>query len=80
MRSIKSNLYSPEQQANIEIKYIGKIYVRRVYESIRESIPRYIGQGLMRKVSRYISSNSLNHLLEVTKRIPFEVVLTEQEI
>ena len=67
MRSIRSNLYSEEQQANIEVKYIGKIYVKKVYESIRESIPRYIGQGLLRKVSKYFRENGLNNLLDVVR-------------
>jgi hypothetical protein len=47
-----------------------------VYESIRESIPRYLGHGLLRKVSKYISANALNCLLEVMKEVPFEVCLS----
>ena len=59
IRSVNSSLYGPEQQANIEVKYIGRSYVRRVYESIRDSIPRYIGQGLLRRVSKFVQETAL---------------------
>lgn len=80
MRNIQSSLYSEEQQANIEVKYIGKVYVKRVYDSIRESIPRYIGQGLLRKVSKYFRDNGLNNLLEVIKETEFSITLNQKEI
>jgi hypothetical protein len=80
MRNVHSNLYSEEQQANIEVKYIGKVYVKRVYDSLRESVPRYIGQGLLRKVSKYFRDNGLNNLLEITKETEFSIVLSRKEM
>lgn len=56
------------------------MYIKKVYESIRESIPRYIGQGLLRKVARYFKDHAFNNLLEVVKEVPFAIQLTQPEI
>jgi len=77
MRNLKTSLYSPEQQTNIEVKYIGKIYLQRVYQSVSEAIPRLIGQSLLRKISNHISQQSMHHLLAIIKDTPIEIMITE---
>ena len=79
MRSIKASLYSPGQQTNIEVKYIGKVYLQRVYQSVSEAIPRLIGQGLLRKIARHLSQHSIHHLLAVMRDIPLSVTISQEE-
>lgn len=62
-RQLNSNIYSPDQQIYIEIKYIGKAYVRKVYDGIKESVPRYTGQNLLKKIAQYFTQKSLNTLI-----------------
>lgn len=76
---MQSKLYSEEQQANIEIKFIGKAYVRKVYSTVRESVPRYVGYNLLRRLADHFGSNCLNELIDILKETPFDVVITHDE-
>lgn len=54
--------------------------MKRVYDSIRDSIPRFVGQGLLRRVSKYFRENALNNMLEIVKHCEFKISLSKLEI
>lgn len=66
-RQLNSSLYAPQQQVYIEIKYIGKAYVKKVYESIRESTPRYLGQTLLKQIVSHLSQESFNSFVSIVR-------------
>lgn len=43
-------------------------------------MPRFIGQGLLKKLVKYFSEASINTFIDVTKVEEFRIVLSEQEI
>jgi hypothetical protein len=43
-------------------------------------VPRFIGQGLLKKIIRYLSESAINNFIEVTRVKEFEMVIEKSEM
>ena len=53
--------------------------MRRVYDSIRDSVPRYIGQSLLKQIVSHMSHHSFNNFTEIVREKPFEITLSQAQ-